>query len=224
MRKPILTLASACLVAAGTLVSCAAPDTAPADSTATQTQVAVPAELSDRVVTADAQVISDPAEAQATLVLFTDYQCPYCAIMDDLIQQAKEDYGDQVRIVVRNYPLPKHQNAKAAARAAEAAAEQGAFEEMASYIFEHQEEWGTQSTDVEETFVQYAQELGLDTEQFRSDYSSQQIIDRVDQDLQDAVDLGIPGTPTLILDGNLLTVNPADYSTLQAPLDEALGK
>lgn len=222
MRKPILTIASAGLAAAVTLVSCAAPEQAPTESTATATQVSVPADLTDRVAPADARLITDPADPQATLVLFTDYQCPYCAYMDELIQQARNDYGDQVRIVVRNYPLPKHQNAKAAAQAVEAAAEQGALTDMATLVFEHQEDWKNQSTGLEDLFVQYAQELGLDTEAFRTDFSSQQIIDRVETDLQDATDLELRGTPTLILDGEMLTVNPMDYSTLQEPLENAV--
>ena len=222
MRKPLMTVASVCLVAAGTLVSCSAPDSAPVESTATPTQITVPAELSDRLIPADSRVISNPADAQATLVLFTDYQCPYCAAMDELIQQAHEEYGDQVRIVVRNYPLPKHLNAAAAAQAVEAAAEQGALTEMSAYVFEHQKDWAAQSEGLEDLFVQYAQDLGLDTEQFRSDYSSQQIIDRVARDLQDARDLELPGTPTLILDGEVLQLKSVDYAELQESLESAL--
>lgn len=221
MRKPLLTLAGASLAAAVTLVSCAAPEPAPAESPAAATQVAVPAELAGSVAPADARVISDPAEAKATLVLFTDYQCPYCSLMDELIQQAKEDYGDSVRIVVRNYPLPMHQNAKAAAQAVEAAAEQGALEDMARTVFEHQKDWHD-DTDAEEVFAGYAEDLGLDLEKFRADYSSQQIADRVDRDLRDAQALDLPGTPSLILDGQVLTVNPMDYATLQEPLENAI--
>lgn len=221
MRKPLLTLAGASLAAAVTLVSCAAPEPAPAENTAAATQVAVPAELTGSVAPADARAITDPADPRATLVLFTDYQCPYCAMMDELIQQAKEDYGDQVRILVRNYPLPKHQNAETSARAVEAAAEQGALEEMASTVFEHQQDWQDE-TDVEEVFAGYAEDLGLDAEKFRADYNSDAIKDRVARDLQDAQELQLPGTPSLVLNDQMLSLNSMDYADLQEQLDAAL--
>ena len=106
----------------GTSGESSSPDTSVSASASPSPEVTIPADQMDQLVPADARTITDPANPQATLVLFTDYQCPYCAMMDDLIQQAKADYGDQVRIVVRNYPLPRHQNAETSARAVEAAA------------------------------------------------------------------------------------------------------
>lgn len=223
MRKNILTFTSACLVAAGTLVSCAAPNPAPEATVTAEApaQMTFSAEQMDQLAPADARVITNPADPQATLILFTDYQCPYCAMMDTLIQQAREDYGDSVRIVVRNYPLPKHQNAEPAARAVEAAAEQGALEEMAASVFEHQEDWKAESN-VDDLFASYAEELNLDMDQFRADYESEAIRDRVARDLQDARDLQIQHTPTLILNDREIQLQTGAYSEIQAPLDQAL--
>jgi len=214
------------MLAVGGLVSCSGPNSNPygastTASTSASAATSIPADQMDKVAPADARTLTDPANPQATLVLFTDYQCPSCAKVDPLIQQAQNDYGDQVRILVRNYPLPIHQNAEPAARAAEAAAEQGALEEMSAALFEHQQEWATE-TAVDDTFVQYAQDLGLDVDKFRADYSSDAIKARVAQDLQDAQDLQLKGTPTLILDGQVLQLNSTDYSQLQEPLDNAL--
>ncbi|MCC9198246.1 thioredoxin domain-containing protein [Arthrobacter sp. zg-Y820] len=226
MRKSILALVMSGLLATGSVVSCAGPEptegTASPETTASApAATALPADRVDQVAPADARAITDPADPQATLVLFTDYQCPYCAMMDPLIQQAKNDYGDQVRILVRNYPLPKHQNAETSARAVEAAAEQDALEEMAAAVFEHQEEWKNQ-TDVEDLFVSYAGDLGLDTEKFRADYNSDAIKDRVARDLQDSQDLQLPGTPSLVLDNQVLALDSVDYSAIQEQLDKAL--
>ncbi|MCQ1948100.1 thioredoxin domain-containing protein [Arthrobacter sp. zg-Y1116] len=230
MRKSILALLIAWLLAVGTLVSCAASDSESSGGTATaeasaspSAETSIPADRMEQVAPADARAITDPADPKATLVLFTDYQCPYCAQMDTLIQQAKNDYGDEVRILVRNYPLPKHQNAAPAARAVEAAAEQGAQEAMAASIFEHQQDWKNQS-DVDDLFVSYAEDLGLDTEKFQADYTSDAIRDRVVQDLEDAQDLQLRGTPSLILDDRILELDSVDYGAIQEQLDAALNK
>ncbi|MCQ1957889.1 DsbA family protein [Arthrobacter sp. zg-Y826] len=230
MRKSILALLIAWLLAVGTLVSCAASDSGSSGDTATaeaspSAETSIPADRIDQVAPADARAITDPADPKATLVLFTDYQCPYCAQMDTLIQQAKNDYGDEVRILVRNYPLPKHQNAAPAARAVEAAAEQGALEEMAASIFEHQEDWKALSTEeADDLFLSYAEELGLDTEKFQADYTSDAIKDRVARDLEDAQDLQLRGTPSLILDNEMLELDSVDYGAIQEQLDAALNK
>ncbi|WP_194266070.1 DsbA family protein [Arthrobacter yangruifuii] len=227
MHRAVPSLIIAGLLVSGGVVSCgtpdetSSPDTSASASASPSAEATVPADQMDRLVPADARTIADPADPQATLVLFTDYQCPYCAMMDTLIQQAKADYGDQVRIVVRNYPLPKHQNAEPSARAVEAAAEQGAMEAMATTVFEHQQDWKGASN-VDEIFSQYAQDLGLDMDQFRADYSSGAVKERVARDLQDAQDLEVRGTPTLYLDGTAVQLETGAYSEISEPLDNTL--
>ena len=229
MRKAVPSLIIAGLLVSGGVVSCgtadesASPDTSVSASASPSAEATVPADQTDKLVPADARTITDPADPQATLVLFTDYQCPYCGMMDPLIQQAKADYGDQVRIVVRNYPLPKHKNAEPSARAVEAAAEQGKLEEMAAKVFEHQEDWKTES-DVDGIFAGYAEELGLDMDRFNADYTSDAIKDRVARDLQDAQDLQVKGTPTLYLDGKAVQLESGDYSEISEPLENSLNK
>ena len=226
MRRVVPSLLIAGLLVGGGVVSCGtssdSPSPTPETTASAPAATPLPADSLDKVAPADARAITNPADPQATLVLFTDYQCPYCAMMDTLIQQAKNDYGDEVRILVRNYPLPKHQNAETSARAVEAAAEQGKLEEMAATVFEHQQDWKNQE-DVEDLFVSYAGDLGLDTEQFRADYNSDAIKERVARDLQDSQDLDLPGTPTLVLDGQVLMLDSMDYSAIQEQLDQALG-
>lgn len=229
MRRVVPSLVIAGLLVGGGIVSCGTSAESPTESPSASTSASAPAEFSipadqhDKLVPSDARTITNPADPQATLVLFTDYQCPYCAMMDTLIQQAKADYGDQVQIVVRNYPLPKHQNAEASARAVEAAAEQGAMEQMAAKVFEHQQDWKTESS-VDDIFAGYAEELGLDMEQFEADYNSDAIKDRVARDLQDAQDLSIQHTPTLLLDGKEVQLSTGAYSEIQEQLDAALGR
>ncbi len=221
MRRAVPSLIIAGLLVGGGVVSCGTPQESATSETTISSSAEATVPASDKLVPANARTITDPADPQATLVLFTDYQCPYCAMMDTLIQQAKADYGDQVRIVVRNYPLPKHQNAEPAARAVEAAAEQGAMEQMAAAVFEHQEDWKTES-DVDGVFAGYAQDLGLDMDRFYADYASDAIRDRVARDLRDAQDLQVKGTPTLYLDGEVLQLESGAYSEISEPLDDTL--
>jgi len=229
MHKVVPSLIIAGLLVSGGVVSCgtsgesSSPDTSVSASASPSPEVTIPADQMDQLVPADARTITDPANPQATLVLFTDYQCPYCAMMDPLVQQAKDDYGDSVRIVVRNFPLPRHKNAEPSARAVEAAAEQDKLEAMAAKIFEHQEDWKNESN-VDELFTGYAEELGLDVEQFKADYSSDAVKERVARDLQDAKELEVPGTPTLYLNGTAVHLESGTYSEIQKSLDNALGR
>ena len=227
-HKTFTTGIIAALLASGALVSCSTStgeDAGAGEPTAAASQAAPQLsqeERSEKLVPEGARTLSDPADAEATLVLFTDYQCPYCSAMDDVMERVEADYGDQVRVVVRNFPLPKHSGAVPAAQAVEAAAEQGQMEEMSDLVFENQKEWSRDGADTAELFTGYAKSLGLDTEQFQEDMTSQEIADRVSGDAADARDLGLRGTPTLVLDDQILTVNPSDYSTLSEPLDQEL--
>jgi len=215
------------VVTAGMLGACAAPSSSGASSpsaSAGSTGPATPsAALMAKLIPEDARAITDPAKPKTTLVLFTDYQCPYCAKMDTLIERAKKEYGSQVRIVVRNFPLPMHQNAPLAAKAVEAAAEQGALEKMAGVMFSKQEEWAKSTSGQAETFTGYARGLGLNMDRFTKDLNSPAVAARVQRDLDDAKELGLRGTPSLVLEGQLLPADSSDYNTLKGPLDQVLG-
>jgi thiol-disulfide isomerase/thioredoxin len=85
----------------------------------------------------------DPAQgdvgAPVTLVEFTDFQCPSCAAMHPVIEEVLKSYGNKVRLVVRDYPLPMHTNARKAAEAANAAHAQGKFFEYPAWLFKRQD-------------------------------------------------------------------------------------
>lgn len=230
-RTPLIAMALLSTLLLGACSSGAAPanHTTPSpeasaeSSEAARTPAAPSAEVARLLAPQDARTISAPKAASGTLVLFTDYQCPFCAGMDSLVRQANDDYGNDLRIIIRNFPLPIHENAPAAARAVEAAAEQGALEKMSETVFEHQDQW-SQSTSVDEQFLAYARDLGLDTEKFLRDYESEAIAERVERDSQDAMELGLQGTPTLILQDTVLAVDVSNYETLSAPLDDFLNR
>ncbi len=154
----------------------------------------------------------------AVFVEFLDFECEACGAAHPVIKDLREKYGDRVTFVVRYMPL--HDNSMNAALAAEAAAEQGEFEAMHDRLFETQTEWSHQETSQMETFTGYAKELGLDMEQFRADVEDPALTERIEQSKQDALDLGVTGTPTFFLDGEKL--EPTTVADFEAALDAAV--
>ena len=82
-----------------------------------------------------------PSDAPVTLEMFSDFQCPQCARSDPTVRKLKSEFGDKLRIVFRHFPMEKHQNAILAACAAEAAARQNRFWEMADALYRTQWMW-----------------------------------------------------------------------------------
>ena len=121
----------------------------------------------------------------------------------------------------RHFPLRNiHPNADLAARAAEAAGRQGKFWEMHDLIFEHQKEWADQK-DARELFVQYAQSLNLDIEQFWVDVDSSEIKDKIDIDSKSGLNFEVNATPTFFLNGEKLQ-NPRNYEEFKSLIQAAI--
>lgn len=133
-----------------------------------------------------------------------------------------EQYGDRVNFVVRYLPLPSHFNAERAARAVEAAAQQGGFEAMYKLMYETQAEWSEQQVPMDDRFRGYAQQLGLDLARYDAAYADPTTLERVLADRADAFALGVQGTPTFYVDGTRL--QPRSYEDFTRALDDALAK
>ena len=135
---------------------------------------------------------------------YGDYQCPPCGQLYPELKQIEDEYGKQVQIVFHHFPLMKmHQNALAAAQAAEAARNQNKFWEMHDRLYRNQKVWAELS-DPRPIFLSYARELGLNVERFTTDAQSNQVEQRITADLQRGTSLGVTGTPTVFLDTHLL--------------------
>jgi len=114
-----------------------------------------------------------------------------------------EEYPQDVRIEYRHFPLNSiHDKAALSAQASEAAGRQDRFWEMHDLLFELQREWaGMSVADFEDWLIDQAGELGLDSEQFAQDLTSQQIVDQVQADYDNGTQIGLPGTPFLLING-----------------------
>lgn len=142
------------------------------------------------------QKISTPS-ASLTIVEFSDFQCPACRAAQPTVKQALAKYQDKINFVYRHFPLAQHKNAELAAQAAEAAGEQGKFWELHDKLFAAQDEWSELAGGkAAEKFAQYASELGLNTNQFKSALDTKKYAQKVKDDLNDGLKLGVSSTPT----------------------------
>lgn len=171
-------------------------------------------------VRADSHVLGEEGVTEVTFVEFLDFECEGCRAAYPAVEQLREEYAGRVTFVARYFPMPGHFNGERAARAAEAAAQQGAFEDMYHRMYETQTEWGEQQTPHDDTFRGFAEDLGLDMDQWEADYNHPATAERVAKDMADGQALGVQGTPTFFVDGEQL--QPRTIEDLTDALDAAL--
>jgi len=149
-------------------------------------------------------VANPTKDTVVTLEEFGDYQCPPCGQLHPTLKALKQQFGSNLNLVFRNLPLSDiHPNALAAAQAAEAARMQNRFWEMHDLIYESQDLWKDEKNP-KPRFLQYAKDLGLDLERFRSDMNGDQVKYRIEADRDAAVRLSVDGTPTILINGQQL--------------------
>lgn len=144
-----------------------------------------------------------------TLLEYGDFQCSACESYEPIVEQVRAKYGDQLRFQFRHLPLTSlHPNAFAGARAAEAAGLQNKFWEMhdALYAPVNWQQWTTSGTPTD-IFNRLAGKLGLNVEQFKKDYLSDQVNDAIQADLAEAKKLGLTATPSFFVNGKKVTIN-----------------
>jgi protein-disulfide isomerase len=146
-------------------------------------------------IATDDQPVKGTTNALVTIVEFTDFECPSCARQHPVLEKIMTEFGDRVRLVVRDFPLSQHANARKAAEAAEAAREQGKYWEYASVLFRNQSALGV------DKLRQYATDLGLDRTKFDASLDSGKFAEKIQRDMVDGRKLGINGTPTLYING-----------------------
>ena len=169
------------------------------------------------------QHVTGKGTTGVTLVEFGDYQCPYCGQYFPTVKEVVAKYGDQITFQFKNFPLTSvHQNAFAAARAAEAAGLQGKFWEMNEVLYTNQSAWSEQ-TDATPIFAQYAQQLGLNVEQFKKDSSSSKVNDLINADMAAGTKLKVTGTPAFFINGEKIDVSNSVESFSKA-IDAAIAK
>jgi len=174
----------------------------------------------DAVVRADSHRLGPAGNGEVTLVEFLDFECESCLAAYPVVEQLREDYAGRVTFVARYFPLDGHTNARNAAVAVEAAAQQGQFEAMYQQMYATQTQWGEQQTSRADLFREFAVQLGLDMAAYDAAVADPATLDRVLADRDDGLELGVQGTPTFFLNGEQLTVGSAEE--LIAAVDAAV--
>ena len=163
------------------------------------------------------------SSAKITLVEFGDYQCPSCGAYFPLVNEVLARYPKEVRLEFHHYPLISiHPNAMAAAKAVEAAGEQGKYWEMHDLIFEYQPVW-SQRENPEPDFLAMAARIGLNQNAFMQAMRAPAAEQRILQDVVRAREANVEAVPTFFIDGR--QVHPKlsidDFSRI---IDEHLNK
>jgi cyclophilin family peptidyl-prolyl cis-trans isomerase/protein-disulfide isomerase len=150
-----------------------------------------------------------------TVMEYVDYQDPRSALFSEVANQLAEEHPDEVRVVSRIFPLIKiNDKAAIAAQAVEAAAEQNKFWEINDLLFTQQENWVKLSAaDFEQWISAQASALGLNVEKLQSDMKREDIVVRINQAWEQGQKMGLPGTPLILLNGQIYG-GPRDYSSL----------
>jgi protein-disulfide isomerase len=164
-------------------------------------------------ISVDDDPAKGPANAPVTIVEFTDFQCPACAAMHPVIEEVLKSYADKVRFVVRDFPLDRHDNARKAAEAANAANAQGRFFEYIALLFKRQNALDVPS------LKKYASEIGLDRARFDAALDRGTYQAEVKRDIEDGEMYGVGVTPTIFVNGvQLRNLSPEG---LKAAIDRA---
>ena len=170
-----------------------------------------------KMVPTDGAPTRGQSDAKVSVVVFTDFQCPFCARLDGRLRELQTLYPDKVKVLYKARPLPMHSNARLAARAAVAAQAQGKFWPMHDAMFAHQ-------TSLERAALDgYAAAAGLDMDRFRKDIEDGATNARVSADGQDAEALAVTGTPTLFVNGRRL-VGARPMTELVGAVERALAE
>ena len=155
-------------------------------------------------------------EPLMTIIEYSDFQCPYCSALAPVLSEFVEKHPDDVLVVFRHFPLPSHPLAIQAAAASEAAGLQGEFWEMHDRIFAGQSAWNEMTPEQFAVWLEgQANEMGLDEAKFIEDMTSTAVVDKVKAAQQKGIETQIPGTPFLLLNGQIYQ-GPRDLGNLEA--------
>src|SRR5713226_6485254 len=151
---------------------------------------------------ADPPHIRGNPKATVTLEEFGDFECPVCGTYSVEVKKIEAEFGDRLRVIFREYPLypTPHKHALIAAQAAEAAGLQDRFWEMHDKIYEDQKAW-SEANDVMPLFIDYARQIGIDTDRFARELNGEAVAVRLTQDGIRAHAHGVTSTPAFFVNG-----------------------
>jgi len=164
----------------------------------------------------DSSPVIGPADARVTLTVFMDFQCPYCNREFPVLEQLLNKYPQDLRLVIKHFPLNSHKFANTAAIGALAAERQGKYLELTREMLKNFRSLN------EETLIKYAGDVGLDLEKFQQDRADSAFQQQIQRDRQLARRAGVRGVPSLFINGR--PVQNRSLQGMAAMIDEELKK
>jgi protein-disulfide isomerase len=158
-----------------------------------------------------------PKGAPLQVIIFSDFQCPFCSRVEPTLAQMEKEYAGKVRFVWKNYPLPFHNNAEPAAEAAMAAHAQGKFWQMHDKLFQNQQALDRASLD------KHAQDLGLNMAKFKADLDASKYKQVIEAEMKEGQAIGVNGTPAVFINGRKIS-GAYPFETFKKIADEELAK
>jgi protein-disulfide isomerase len=165
--------------------------------------------------------VSGNADAKVKVVMFSDFQCPFCKAFWSSFRDEMKEYDGKAVFVYKHFPLGIHPQANDAALAGECALEQDKFWEYADILYSSQKDW-TNQNDIQK-FKEYARNLKLDTGKFNQCLDSKKYQDRIDASVGEANSFGVSGTPATFINSQFIN-GVAGTTDLKAAIDEELAK
>ncbi|MBT3408068.1 thioredoxin domain-containing protein [Candidatus Woesearchaeota archaeon] len=156
-------------------------------------------------------------EGKIKIIEYSDFECPYCASFAPTAKRIREELGDQVEFEYKHFPLDIHPNARSAALASECAREQNKFWEYHDALFENQRSLGS------ELYIELASNFELNMEDFNSCIETEKYSNKVDADFSEAQLVGVSGTPSFTINGQL-SVGNLPYEEMLQKINAAKGQ
>lgn len=152
----------------------------------------------------DGDPVTGPVDAKVKVVVYSDYQCPYCKLFFKSLRDTMKQYKDSsVLFDFKHIPLDFHPQANSAALAAACAQDQGKFWEYSDKLYATQAEWG--NTKDTAKFKDYARQLGLNAASFNQCLDDKKYQDKINADKEEASNFGVSGTPALFVNDTFET-------------------
>ena len=159
-----------------------------------------------------------PENAPVTIVEYSDFQCPACQAYFYIVERLVASSTVPIKLVYRHFPLAQHPNAVPASLASEAASVQGKFWDMYRLIFDNYTDW-TELTDPKPVFIDYANQIGLNVEQFKTDMASSGLKQKITDSVKEGIEIGVSGTPTFFVNGKFID-NPRSYEEFKNIIEQ----
>lgn len=161
-------------------------------------------------------------DAPVTIVEYSDFQCPFCKRGSQMIPVLMDEYGDKISIYYKQLPLPNHNWAKSASIASLCAYKQGnqKFWDFHDSVFYNQ--GSISSGNAKEKYMEFANNIGLDAKKFESCLDSEETAATVEEEFQEAQQLGVNSTPTFVVDG--IIVPGADLEGIKNAIETRLAE